>query len=175
VLVAVTGAVKVAPTGTAAPTTSVSALNVAFTDLGGVLEGGITESWWDDTTDIKDNSGLTVRRLITGTAATLAFTLLESKSDALELYHKGDQVVTDGGTGYKIDVHTPQRDQRSFVFELLDGSTHVRIYVPIGEVTDRGEITYTNDGSIQYPITVTAYPTTAGVLMTKFSDSSAWA
>src|SRR3954471_15705933 len=103
VLVAVTGAVKVAPTGTAAPTTSVSALNVAFTDLGGVLEGGITESWSDDTTDIKDNSGLTVRRLITGTAATLAFTLLESKSDALELYHKGDQVVTDGGTGYKID------------------------------------------------------------------------
>lgn len=175
VLVAVTGAVKVAPIATAAPTTSVSALNVAFTDVGGIGDGGITEAWDDSSNVISDNAGNVVRKIITGTEATLAFTMLESRSDAIELYHKGDLVVTDGGSGYKIDVHKPSRDQRSFVFELLDGSTHLRIYVPIGEVTDRGDVEYVDSNSIQYPVTVTCYPTAAGVLMTKFSDSTAWA
>ena len=89
VLAAQTGAAKVAPTGTAAPTTSTSALNVAFTDVGGISEEGIVESWDDESTVIKDNSGATVRKIITGTEAQLAFTMLESRSDALELYYKG--------------------------------------------------------------------------------------
>ena len=44
VIVAVTGAVYVAPTGTAAPTASDSTLNVAFVDLGYVSADGITEA-----------------------------------------------------------------------------------------------------------------------------------
>lgn len=175
VLAAQTGAAKVAPTGTAAPTTSTSALNVAFTDVGGISEEGIVESWDDESTVIKDNSGATVRKIITGTEAQLAFTMLESRSDALELYYKGMSVVTDGGTGYKIDIKMPTNDRRSFVFELLDGSTHLRIYVPIGEVGDRGDITYVNSTTISYPVTVTCYPDSSGVLMTQFSDLAAWA
>ena len=44
VRVAVTGAVYVAPTGTAAPNYSDDALNVAFQDLGYVSADGIAES-----------------------------------------------------------------------------------------------------------------------------------
>lgn len=162
------------PTSTTAPTDSTTALNVGFTDLGWINEDGITEAYSDDQSEIRGNDGTVLRRIISGSSATLQMTFQESKSDVLELYHKNSTVTGSAGA-FKIDVKAPSGDLRSFVFDVLDGSEHLRIYVPLGEVTDRGDITYTNTGAIQYNVTISCYPNTSGVLLSKFSDNAAWA
>jgi hypothetical protein len=78
-----------------------------------------------------------------------------------------------GASGFKMDVRTPNVVKKSFLLDVLDGSTHLRIYVPNGEVTERGEITYINDETISYSVTVTCYPVN-GVVLTKFSDDAFW-
>lgn len=174
VQVAVSGKASVAPTGTTAPTDSTTALAAGFTDLGWISNDGITEAYSDDTTEIRGNDGTVLRRIITGSAATLHLTLLESKSDVLELYHKGGTVSGTSGA-FKIDVKAPNTDPRSFAFDVLDGTEHLRIYVPNGEVTERGDIIYRNSEAIGYEVTISCYPNASAVLLTKFSDNAAWA
>ena len=78
-------------------------------------------------------------------------------------------------TGYKMDVLLASSDRRTFVIDVIDDDTHIRLYIPLGEVTERGEITYANNGeALSYPVTITCYPVD-GVLLTKFSDAAAWA
>jgi 1,2-phenylacetyl-CoA epoxidase catalytic subunit len=99
--------------------------------------------------------------------------MIESKASTLELFHKGSTMeeITDG---YKIDVKSPNVVRKKFILDVLDGSTHLRIYVPDGEVTERGEITYVNDETISYNVTVTCYPVN-DVVLSKFSDDAYWA
>lgn len=173
VAVAVSGEASVAPTGTTAPTDSTTALNVAFTGLGWISEEGVTESYSDDVADIKGNDGTVLRTVITGSKAQLKFKLLETKSATLELYHKGMSVAA-AGTEHKIVVKAPTADKRAFVLDVLDGATHTRIHVPDGEVSERGDIVYANGEAVGYEVTVTCYPDSGKVLLTKYSDSSAW-
>jgi hypothetical protein len=175
VLIGSTGAAYVAPLATAAPTTAVVALNAAFVDLGYLSDDGVTETYDDSTDEITAwQGGVVVRRVISSSSATLQFTMIESKVDTLELFHKGSTMETDGATGFKMDVLAPTADRRSFVLDVLDGTTHIRLYVANGEVTERGEVTYANNGeALSYPVTITCYPVD-DVVLTKFSDSAAW-
>lgn len=174
VRVGVTGELNVAPVGTAAPTTSVSALNASFIGLGYVSEDGVTETYEDTVEDIVAWQGATVvRSTTTESKATLQLTLIETKGETLELYHKGSAVEVVSAGQWKIDVLAPTADPRAFVLDVLDGTKHIRIYVPSGEVSDRGEIVYANGEPVGYDITITAYPVD-GVVLTKFSDDASW-
>lgn len=174
VLVATTGAVYFMPTGTTAPTTALTALPGAARNAGYISEDGVTEAYEEDTTEIKAwQNGTVVRTITSSSASTLHFKIIETNKNSLELFHKGDTVVTDGGTGFKIDVTAPVSERRSFILDVLDGSKHVRLYVPSGEVTERGEVNYVNTDAVGYEVTITCYPVN-GVVMTKFSDDAAW-
>lgn len=170
VLIGSTGAAYVAPLGTAAPTSSVSALNAAFADLGYLSDDGITETYDDSTDEITAWQGATVvRRTISSTSATISFTMIESKGATLELFHKGSTM----SSGH-LPVLGAVADRRSFVIDVLDGSVHIRLYIANGEVTERGEVTYANGGeALSYPVTITCYPI-GGVLLDKWSDSASW-
>lgn len=173
VRVAVTGAVYAGPTSATAPTTAVSVIPATYNDLGYLNEDGVTETYDEDVQDIQAwQGGAIVRTLISSSKASLSFTMIESKASTLELYHKGSTMEAISG-GYKIDVKLPNALRKKFILDVLDGSTHLRIYVPDGEVNERGEITYINDETIAYNVTITCYPV-AGVVLTKFSDDAYW-
>jgi hypothetical protein len=175
VRVGITGEMYVAPTSTTAPTTSVSALNASFIGLGYVSEDGVTESYEDTVEDIVAWQGArVVRSTTTESKATLACRLIETKGETLELYHKGSSVSAVAAGQWKIDVVAPTSDPRSFVLDVLDGSKHIRIYVPNGEVTERGEIVYANGEPIGYEVTITCYADANGIVLTKFSDDTNW-
>lgn len=175
VRVGVTGELYVAPTSTAAPTTSVSALNASFIGLGYVDEDGVTEAYDETVEDIVAWQGArVVRSTTTESKATLSCRLIETKGETLELYHKGSSVSVVSSGQWKIDVVAPTPDPRSFVFDVLDGTKHIRIYVPNGEVTERGEIVYANGEPIGYEITITCYADANGIVLTKFSDDANW-
>lgn len=173
VRVAVTGAVYAGPTSATAPTSAVSAVPATYNDMGYISEDGVTEAYDEDVQDIQAwQGGAIVRTLISSSKASLSFTMIESKASTLELFHKGSTVEAISG-GYKIDVKSPNVVRKKFILDVLDGNTHLRIYVLDGEVTERGEITYVNDETISYNVTVTCYPVN-DVVLTKFSDDINW-
>jgi len=175
VRVGVTGELSVAPVGTAAPTTSVSSLNASFVGLGYVSEDGVTESY-DDTVEeiVAWQNAVVVRSNTTQSKATLQMRLIETKGKTLELFHKASAVAVVSAGQWKIDVEGPQSDPRAFVLDVIDGTKHLRIYVANGEVTERGEIVYANGEAVGYDITITCYPDSNNIVLTKFSDDTNW-
>ena len=158
------------PTATPAPTNSSGALNAGFAELGVVSDDGLTESPNTSTTEIKSWAGVSVKTLITESAFTFTFTLLQTDARSLELYHGGSLVANNGVGESKIIVKKTQSNIKSFVFDVLDGSNVVRIYVPTGEVTDVGEIAYKAGEAVAYQLTITAYPNASNEALTKFFD-----
>jgi hypothetical protein len=158
VRVAVTGAIYYAPTGTALPTSATAALNAAFlaNDLGYISEDGITQSISEDITDIKAwQNAAVVRKIQTGHDVTYQFGMLETASDPLALFYgnfAGGVAEIDGGSLPRM----------SFIIQVDDGGNQIRIVIPDGQVTERGDITYANADAVIYDVTLTAFPDGSG-------------
>jgi hypothetical protein len=175
VRVAITGQLYKAPLGTTAPTNSTDALDPDFVGLGYVSEDGVTEGWSDSVDNIVAWQGATtVRSSRTETTATLACMLIQTRGSVLEAFHIGSNVGEPSAGNFRIDVLPTQADPSAWALDVIDGTKHIRIYVGNGEITERGEITYANGSAIGFPITITCYPDSSGILMVKFSDDVAW-
>ncbi|HEY1395019.1 hypothetical protein [Roseateles sp.] len=175
VRVGITGELSVAPVGTAAPTTSISALNAAFVGLGYVSEDGVTETPNDTIENIVAWQRATVvRALTTESFFTFTLTLIETKGEVVELYYKGSTIAVVSAGQWKVEVGAAQSDPRAFVLDVVDGSKHYRTHIGNGEVTERGEIVYASGEPIGYEITITAYADANGVLFTKYADDANW-
>jgi len=159
------GAVYSAPLGTAVPTSAIGALNVAFKDHGYVSEEGVTETRDRTTTKIKGWQGAaTVREVVTDAEYKLAFTLLETKKENIELYY-GNTVNTTNGS---IDIDPAETGgRRIFVVDVVDGLETQRVLVRSGEITEVGDQVFRNGEPIGYQVTVIGYPVN-GVSATKF-------
>ena len=175
VRVGITGEVSVAPVGTAAPTTSVSALNASFVGLGYVAEDGVTKAPTLTSQKIRawQNAQL-VRLLFTEKDWDLKFKLIESKGAVAGLYYGSTVAVVSAGQWSLVpDATSP--DPRAFVLDVVDGSIHERIYVPTGYVTARGDVVYKSGEAIGHEVTITcAYDTTIGAPFKTFTDNTAW-
>lgn len=173
---AITGALYASKPGSVvtAPVTAVDTLDTDLMDMGYIGDKGIVEHYEDGTTEVKAwQGGAVVRSVISDSKATFSFTMIENKREVVEAYHKGSVMVTDGATGSKIDVRSPTADPRTWVFDVIDGTKHFRIFIESGEITKRDDVTYATSDAIAYPVEVTAYPVD-GVVCTKYSDSIAW-
>jgi hypothetical protein len=177
VLVALTGAVLSAPAGTAGPADPTTAWAAAWVNLGWISEDGVTESYSDDSNEIKAwQGGTTVRTVITGSTATYQFTAIETNKEVLARYHKGSNVTADvGNTFSTIEIASAQADSRAWGFDVIDGTNHIRIVLERAEVTERGDITYNSSDAIGYEMTVTAYPNDTGIVAVKMVDSDGFA
>ncbi|MFJ9207496.1 hypothetical protein [Streptomyces sp. NPDC102264] len=174
VRVAVTGAAYVAPPKATLPTDATTGWDTAFTDIGWISDDGITETNSADTTEIKGwQGGQTVRKVISSSEMTFAFTAIETSKTVLELYHKGSKVVTASGKSV-LAIKAPGPDRRTFGFDVIDGDSHIRIAIPDGEVTETGNITYKGDQAVAYELTITAYPGPDGTVAIKYSDDPSW-
>ncbi|WP_461296335.1 phage tail tube protein [Streptomyces harbinensis] len=175
VRVALTGAVYVAPRGTSTPDSSDTSWPTGFVDLGWISDDGIAENNSADTSEIRGwQGGQTVRKVISSSEMTFAFTCIETSRAVLELYHKGSKMITTNGASV-LAIKAPGPDRRTFGLDVIDGDSHIRIVVPDGEVTETGEISYRSDQAIGYQITITAYPDASGVVAYKYSADPAWA
>jgi len=175
VRVAITGELYAGPLTSDAPTTSVSALDSDYTGMGYVGQDGVTEEYQDTVEEhVAWQNATIVRATTTESKAKLSFVLIETKGKVLELYHKGSTVEVVSSGQWKIDVMQPQPDERRFVFDVLDGTKHLRLYIPRGEVGERGAIVYATAEVTAYEMTITCYPDGNGLVLTKFSDDPNW-
>lgn len=159
VRVGVTGAVSVAPLGTAAPTGTASALTL-HTDLGYISEDGVTRTMpgAGDAERIPAwQNGATVRVIRTPSEdnPTYSFTLIETKPDVVEfaLGVTLTQTATEGS--YEIDS-TSTRQPVDMVLDVVDGAELERHHVPRAVVTEVGDTVYSNGEPIGFNVTVEA-------------------
>lgn len=173
---AVTGGAYHAPLGTALPTDSTTALAVAYKALGYVGEAGVVETPTRTTDKKKAWGGDIVKVLQTDFSTTYAFTLVEYlNSEVLKTVHGAANVTTTAagptaGTLQAVKVNSAILPHEVFVFEVVDGSTKLRIVVPDGQINDIGAVTYVDSDIIAYSVTVEAfYNATAGANALRFS------
>lgn len=162
-LVGATGVASTAPTGSTAPT-DLDPLAVAWNDLGYISQDGMTQAVDEEQQSWTPWGALSpIRTQVTSSKKTYAITCWESNATVLGLYYKvpDADLVADGVTGLVAFAESdkPAPDRRAFCFDILDGADNqIRIYIPLGEVTERGDVVYKSDDLVGYPMTVTAYP-----------------
>lgn len=171
-----TGGVLVAPAGTALPTNASTAPNASFKAVGYVGEDGVTEGGERTTEKVKAWGGDIVKVLQTDHSLTYAFTLIESLNvEALKAVYGDANVTTTAptastGTLQTVNVTGEQLGHKAWIIEVKDGIARVRIAIADGQVTEVGEITYSDGSVIGYPVTIEAFPDSAGVKAKKFTD-----
>ena len=171
-----TGGVLIAPLATALPTAPSTTPNVAFLSAGYIGEDGVTEGGDRSVEKIKAWGGDVVKIVQTEHSLTYQFTFIEAlNSTVLEAVYGEDRVTVtpatiSTGTIHAVEVTSDVQIHHSFIFEIKDGLAKIRIVVPDGQITEVGEITYTDADVIGYQVTVECFPDSSGVKAYKYLD-----
>lgn len=172
-----TGGVLMAPVGSAAPTDAAATLDPAFLSAGYIGEDGLTEATDRSTEKVKAWGGDTVKVLQTDFSTTYSFTFLESlNSEVLKAVYGDGNVQTtapstESGTLHAVKINGDVLPHKAFVFEVKDGDARIRIHVPDGQITEVGEVTYSDSEVVGYQVTVEAFrDTTLNANAVKYLD-----
>jgi hypothetical protein len=175
-----TGGILIGDLTATAPTTAVSVLT-GFAAAGYIGEDGVTEANERSTDRIRAWGGDTVKVVQTEHNVTYQFTFLETlNADVLKAVYGEDNVTTtaatvSSGTLHEVAVNASTLPHQSYVFEVKDGNAKIRIYVPDGQITEVGEITYSDSEVIGYQVTVEAFADSLGNKAYKFLDDGVFA
>lgn len=175
-----TGAIKNAPIGTTLPTlASISKNGVqidqAFTGDEYVSEDGLTLTPSVSTTDIKEWSGATVRKVLESFDGTLSWTMISTNAGSLGVAFGADYVDSEAATAnhgnqnkVSLGAHLPE--PRSWVFLMKDGDARIVIVVPNGQVTEVGEVTFAANAAVGWNVTLSCYPDENGECIYIYTD-----
>ena len=161
------GAVSVAPVGTTLPTDPYTALDNAFAGLGYISEEGFKQAEERESQDIKAWGGDIVDSPQTSKSDTFSGTFIESMNENVQKLVHGDENVETGTveqrTFMAIKANATELGEKAFVVDMiLKGGIPKRIVIPKGKVTEVGEVTYVDNEAIGYPVTIKAFPDSAG-------------
>jgi hypothetical protein len=115
-----------------------------------------------DVTDVfMWQNGALARRLKGQSTKTFQFAAIETNLITLGVHFSGS-TVTQTATGLTVAEKPPGTDIRPWVIHGIDGTRAVRIVVPKGEVSERGDLVMTSEGVSAYEWTLTAYVDASG-------------
>lgn len=156
------GAVYSAPLGTTLPTDAIAKLDTAFKSLGYISEDGMTNENSPESDNIKAWGGDIVDVVQTEKGDTFAYTLIEALNpDVLKEVYGSKNVTGTLETGIAIKANSTPMEEHALVVEMvMKGGILKRIVVPIGKVSEVGEIVYKDDEASGYETTITALPDT---------------
>lgn len=170
-----TGGILIGDTTATAPATAADALT-GFVAAGYIGEDGVTETNERSTDRIRAWGGDTVKVVQTEHNVSYQFTFLETLNrEVLEAVYGEDNVTTtaatvSSGTLHEVQVNASTLPHKSYVFEVKDGDAKIRIYVPDGQITEVGDITYSDSEVIGYQVTVECYADSLGNKAYKYLD-----
>lgn len=153
---AVSGAVFVAPKGTAVPTDATTALNEAFKSVGYISEDGVTNTISKSSETINSWGKLPVLTVLSEQTDEFKFTMISPRNEeALKLVFGASNVTVDDGA-ISVKVNAAEPDEVAVVIEMIVAGKAKRIIVPRGKLTDLGDIVYSDTEAIGYEVTVSA-------------------
>jgi hypothetical protein len=151
------------------PTDATTVVPVAFDNVGYLSDSGVTISQNSDTQQIFAwQNGDNVRTIQSTHDLTFAFEMLESNDIAYEVFF-GDVATGNGMTTVEITGAQPGRHQ--WVIQAYDEDQVIRVVIPAGQVTDKGDVMMLNNNVTMFPVTLTAYPDSDGVKAYIYQES----
>jgi hypothetical protein len=160
------GLVWMAPTGSTAPTDSTTALAAAWKNMGGIAETGVKIKQATSTTKKKFYGSPAVQRtLVTDQEYTVDVTFGETNARVMEVFWRKalnsiTPTVTTGA--FSTTAGTYVRQLYAAVVDMVDGTNHIRYYMPSVEVTNQGDVSIANSETLEWAVTLSAYPDTSG-------------
>lgn len=159
---ATTGAVAVAPVGTAKPTGAREALPAAWNSGGYVDENGLSVTVTRSTTAIHDWSKAVVRNLLSEFAGMLAIGFLQVDEFAAKRVFGDGNVTIIPATQNASEVMTVAIGAElppieAWCFSMKDGNARVRVVVPRGQITEVNQVDFKPDAGNVIGGTLTAY------------------
>ncbi len=173
----VNGAVYCTDTGVTAtaPTDAGTALDAALKEVGAISEDGITESTSQDRQDIFIWQGSTLARRIAG-QFTKTWTLAVAEVNAVTVAaHFPGSTITQTTEGLSIAEKPPVTDIRQWVLHGIDGTRAERIYIPRGEITERGDVVWSSGDITVREWTLSGYTDSSGVVAYRYIADDALA
>lgn len=164
-VIAGSGDIAFAPTGTTEPTTPTASLHANFVNAGYATEEGLTLNV-DPTIEehMAWQSKNAVRIELVAQAITVSFELEQWNSDNAVFAFGGGEVTSLGGGVYKYTFPTADEalDDRMLICDWQDGDKNYRLVVPKGNVTEGTETNLTRGSLAVFPITFKAVDAGSG-------------
>lgn len=149
-------------TTAAAPIDASGSLDSQFKAIGGVTDDGLTESTNQDRTKVFLWQKNQLARQIAGEyEKVFKFAAAETNLITLGVQY-GGSTITQTAEGVSIAENPPGSDIRQWVLHGIDGNKAERVYIPLGEVTSRGDKVWSSGAITIYEWELTAYLDTAG-------------
>lgn len=166
------GAVYVAPKGTALPTDASTALGGSYVCLGYVSEDGLKNANEINVSNIKAWGGLIVYSSLDEFTDTFSLALIETLNvDVLKTVYGDANVTVDAGGKVTVKVKAEMPAEKVWVFDLaLRDGWKKRVIISDGIITSREEISYTDSDAVAYGITITAFPDENGSTHDEISE-----
>lgn len=163
-----TGGVYFADTDTDLPTDATTTLDVDFVEVGYLGEDGITQSISESSQQIKAwQAGDIVRMMQTDQSVSYKFTMIESNSNTLAAYFGDDNYSAGVGT-----IKAGQMPRKAWVLYVVDGASKIRVVIPNGQITERGDVVFQTASAIGYTITIEAFPDSEGAKSYTYYDTA---
>jgi hypothetical protein len=175
-----TGGILIGELSAAAPTTASGALT-GFSAAGYIGDSGVVETNERSTDKIRAWGGDTVKVVQTEHNVSYQFTFLETlNADVLKAVYGEDNVTTTAatastGTLHEVAINGATLPHKSYVFEVKDGDAKIRIYIPDGQITEVGDVTYSDGEVVGYEVTVEAFGDDLGNKAYKYLDNGRFA
>lgn len=165
------GLVAVSAFGNASPTlpaNGTDALGGDLSEVGAISEDGVTEATSQDRTDVFIWQNNTLARRIPGQfVKTWTFAAAETNLVTLGVQFPGS-TITQTAEGVTVAEKPPVTDIRGWVLHGIDGTRGLRLVVPQGEVTERGDVVWSAGGVTVYEWTLSGYVDTSGVVAYRY-------
>lgn len=166
-----------APLGTTALTDATTPMPAAFNGLGYISEDGLSETVERSTDKKKAWGGDVVKVVQTEFGASVKLTLIETfNSDVLKTVYGDDNVTVTApvdpkkNTTYAVKVNSKTLPHSAYAFDIRDGNGKIRLFIADGQVTEVGEVKYSDSDLTGYEVTISAFPDENGDVILKFMD-----
>ncbi|MDH6224362.1 phage tail protein [Streptomyces sp. MJP52] len=156
-----------APVGTASPADPAIQPAAPWLPLGAISDSGLVQGFEEDSESFTPWGMVSpIRTTITSSLRTFSLTAWETgRTTVQSLQYRipvADLAPADGLTTF-AETASPTPDRRAWWFIVLDGDNFQRgFYVPQGEITERSDVTHTQNEVAGYEWTITAYPDLEG-------------
>lgn len=171
-----TGAVAVANVGVTAPTDARAALPSENWSTGGYIdENGLSLSINKSVTALKDWSQSVVRKMLTDYDGTASCAFLQMDQFAAErLFGASNVTVTAANTTHgeqmKIGIGADLPPIQAFCFSMKDGNARIRVFIPKGQITEIGDVSFVPGSGNVWPATIATYDDGTGHSIYVFFD-----
>ncbi len=157
-----------APLGSTLPTGAIADLDAAFKGLGFTGEDGFVVSQARSTEDKRAYGGEVVYSLQTEYGVSVKVTVYESQNAEVLKTVFGNDNVTVAGGNTTVKYNKKRLPRSVFVADHVTDQGLLRQVIPVGQVTEVGDITLVHTDILMYQLTITAYPDANGDYMLEY-------